>query len=193
MLQGSACLYWRGSGPPAARKAARRLPCSSVAAAVDAHALPTAASSLRSAQRCGTSALSQTARQIEMLLNRGEGASLCFRWKQEPHRDKLRVKVIVAGGKCAHLVSPVSLLASAQPREARRGCLRGRAAGLALSVPWLRLPLLGLGPAHPLSSGKPRALPAGGDALGHSGPYSARPPLSLTPRCPQLPTRAARS
>lgn len=54
VLQPSACLYWRGSDPPAARKAARRLPCSAAAAAVDAHALPTAASSRRSAQRCGT-------------------------------------------------------------------------------------------------------------------------------------------
>lgn len=103
VLQPSACLYWRGSDPPRSAEG----------------------STQAAMQRCGRSRgcprashrgeqpslspalrhLSQTARQIQMLLNRGEGASLCFRRKQKPHRDKLCVKVVVAGGKCAHLVA----------------------------------------------------------------------------------------
>lgn len=111
VLQGSACLYWRGSGPPAARKAARTQ-CLSFQAAM---------------QRCGRSrgcprashrgeqpSLSPALRHVCLiperaadipLLNRGEGASLCFGRKQEPRQDKLRVKVTVAGGKCAHLAA----------------------------------------------------------------------------------------
>lgn len=111
VLQGSACLYWRGSGPPAARKAARTQ-CLSFQAAM---------------QRCGRSrgcprashrgeqpSLSPALRHVCLipkraadipLLNRGEGASLCSGRKQEPRQDKLRVKVTVAGGKCAHLAA----------------------------------------------------------------------------------------